>query len=140
VFFSNVQDLSPLEERLVALRLPFMQIRLLGTERQSSLKGNVVNVENDLDICAQVLPRKFDETSTVQVQLMRRMNYKSPYMYETIRPLKVFNAAKYLMETELYQSENVVLSTDWGLYKEGYNNIMHIMLRYNTNIMHSMFR
>jgi hypothetical protein len=73
LFSSYYQDLSPLEERLVALRLPFMQIRLMGTEQQSTLRENVVNVENDLDICAQVLPRKFDETSTVQVQLMRRM-------------------------------------------------------------------
>jgi hypothetical protein len=117
-----------------------MQIRLLGTERQSSLKGNVVNVENDLDICAQVLPRKMDETSTVQVQLMRRMNYKSPYMYETIRPLKVYNAAKYLMETELYKSENVVLSAEWGLYQEGDTNIMRSMFRRVTIIMHSMFQ
>jgi len=33
-----------------------MQIRLVGSERQSKLKGNVVNVdvENDLNICAQV--------------------------------------------------------------------------------------
>jgi hypothetical protein len=104
---------------LVALRLPFMQIRLMGTEQQSTLRGNVVNVENDLDICAQVLPRRFDETSTVQVQLMRRMKYKSPYMYETIRPLKVFNAAKYLIESDLYKSENVVLSEEWRLYDKG---------------------
>jgi hypothetical protein len=96
-----------------------MQIRLLGTERQSSLRGNVVNVENDLDICAQVLPRKFDEVSTVQVQLMRRMSYRSAYMYETIRPLKVYNAVKCLMQSELYKSENVVLSEDWGVYGEG---------------------
>ena len=74
-----------------------MQIRLLGFERQSALRGNVVNIENDLDICAKVLPRKFDETSTVQVQLMRRMTYKSPYMYETIRPKKVYDAAIFLL-------------------------------------------
>lgn len=90
-----------------------MQIRLKGVERQSALYGNVVNVENELDICAQVLPRKFDETSTIQVQLMRRMRYISPYMYETIRPHKVFEAAKYLVETELYKAENVVLCDDW---------------------------
>src|ERR1700709_161898 len=121
------QDLSPLEERLVALRLPFMQIRLLGSERQSVLRGNVVNVENDLDICAQVLPRKFNETSTVQVQLMRRMQYKSPYMYETIRPQKVYRAAQYLLNTELYEAEDVVLSEDWSLYEDGIK-ILYIVL------------
>jgi len=98
----------------VALRLPFMQIRLLGTERQSALKGNVVNVENDLNICAKVLPRTFDETSTVQVQLMRQIRNKAPYMYETISPLKVYKAAKYLLSTELYRSEGVTLSEEWS--------------------------
>jgi hypothetical protein len=106
IFF---KDLSPLEERLVALRLSFMQIRLMGTERQSTLRGNVVNMENDLDICAQVLPGKFDETSTVQVQLMRRMRYQTPYMYETIKPLKVYKAAKYLMSSELYKYNKMSL-------------------------------
>jgi hypothetical protein len=111
--------MSPLEERLVALRQAFMQIRLLGSERQSSLRGNVVNVENDLDVCAEVLPRTFNQTSTVQVQLMRRMKYRSPYMYETIRPYKVYNAAKCLMSTELYISQNVAFSEDWRLFDEG---------------------
>lgn len=111
--------MSQLEERLVALRLPFMQIKLLGFEKQSVLKGNVVNVENNLDICAKVLPRKFNESSTVQVQLMRRMQYKHPYMYETIRPLKVYQAGKYLINTQLYKSENVVLSENWSFYNSG---------------------
>lgn len=115
----NLQELTPLEERLVSPRLPFMQIRLVGAERQSKLKGNIVNVENNLDICAQVLPRRFDETSIVQVKLMRRMRYKVPYMYETIRPQVVQNAAKYLVETELYASENILFSDDWGLHLTG---------------------
>jgi len=118
--------LTPLEERLVSLRLPFMQIRLLGTQRQSSLRGNVVNVENDLDVCAQVLPRKFTESSTVQVKLMRRLRYTVPYMYETIRPAKVYLAAKYLLGTELY--EGVALSDDWSGYEEGehYNGVISL--------------
>jgi hypothetical protein len=116
--FFLFQNLSPLEERLVALRLPFMQIRLVGPDRQSSLRGNVVNVENDLDIVASVLPRNFKDTDTIQVKLMRRMQYNIPYMYETIRPIKVYNAAKYLVEQELYQEENVVLSDDWARLDE----------------------
>jgi len=94
-----------------------MQIRLLGSQRQSALQGNVVNVENDLDVCAQVLPRTFDDSSTVQVKLMRRMRYSVPYLYETIRPAIVYRAAKYLIGTELY--ENIALSDDWSGYVEG---------------------
>jgi len=108
-----------------------MQIRLLGSEKQSMLRGNVVNVENDLDVCAEVLPRKFDQTSTVQVQLMRRMKYRSPYMYETIRPQKVYVAAQYLMSTELYISQNITLSEDWRYYQEGNKNLRTFLKYYN---------
>ena len=96
-----------------------MQIRAVGCDRQSMLRGNIVNVENDLDICAQVLPRRFDETSTVQVQLMRRMRYRAPYMYETIRPKKVYDAAQILIGSELYKSQGVVLSDEWSRCAEG---------------------
>lgn len=94
-----------------------MQIRPLGMDQQSSLKGNVINVENDLDVCAQVLPRSFDDSSTVHVQLMRRLNYRTPYMYEVIRPAKVFKAAMYLKRSDLYQ--DVIFSDDWEGYRDG---------------------
>ena len=57
-----------MEERLVAPRLPFLQIRGIEYGLQSSLRGNVVNVENNLDICAKELPRAFDYTATIQVK------------------------------------------------------------------------
>ena len=89
--------MSPLEEQLVAPRLPFMQIRLVGCGLQSTLRGNVVNEGNDLDKCASVLPRTFNEMSTIQVKLMRIMIYKKLYMFETVRPFKVLKAAQYLV-------------------------------------------
>jgi len=63
-----------------------MQIRGIGYGLQSSLRGNVVNVENNLNICAKVLPRAFDDTATIQVKLMRKMNYK---VYKEIPGLTV---------------------------------------------------
>ncbi|OXA57943.1 Myosin-3 [Folsomia candida] len=110
----QLQNMTTLEERLVALRLPFAQIRSLGSDRQYGIRGGVVNVPNDMDIVAKVIPRRFDETSTVQVQLKRRMSYKHPFMFQTIRPHKVFHAANYLVRTELYRKENVFLSSDWA--------------------------
>jgi hypothetical protein len=92
-----------------------------------SLRGNVVNVENDIDYCASVIPLKFDETSTVQVQFMRKMEYKAPYMYEIIRPKKVYTAAKYLINTELYKAENVLLSDRWALSGDGKEMCTHIL-------------
>jgi hypothetical protein len=35
-------------------------------------------------------------------------------MYEVIRPSKVFDAAKYLANTDLYKAEGVMLSEDWA--------------------------
>ncbi|OXA55077.1 ATP-dependent DNA helicase PIF1 [Folsomia candida] len=111
---NQLQNMTTLEERLVALRLPFAQIRSLGSDRQYGIRGGVVNVPNDMDIVAKIIPRRFDETSTVQVQLKRRISYKHPYMFQTIRPYKVFHAANYLVRTELYKKENVFLSSDWA--------------------------
>jgi hypothetical protein len=91
-----------------------MQIKALGSDRQSQLKGNVVNVECDLDVCAEVIPLSLEETSTLQVKLMRRIADPSYYMYEVVRPFKVYHAAKYLEKTDLYISNNVKLSEKWS--------------------------
>jgi len=112
--------LSPLKERLGAQRLPSMQIRLGGCGLQSTLRGNVGNVENDLDKCASVLPRTFNERSTIQVKVTRKMIYKKPYMFETVRPFKVLKAAQYLVQQEGFIEEGISLSSDWKEYDEGY--------------------
>ena len=92
----ELQDLKPLEERMVATRLPFMQIRSLGVDGQYGLRGSVVNVPLSVNDSVIRLPRRFNETYTVQVRLMRQMSNRRPYMYETIRPFKVFQAARYV--------------------------------------------
>jgi len=115
----NRQGLSPLEERLVKPRLPYMQIRAVGCDRQSTLKGNVVNVEADMDEMASVLPRRFNDLSTVEIYLMRKMSYNVPYMHEVIRPSKVYKAARYLSTTDLFASENIVLSNNWERFEDG---------------------
>lgn len=94
--------------------LCFLQIRLVGAEQQSKLRGNVINVENDLNICATVLPRNMTETSTVQVQLMRRLQYRRPHWHEVIRPYNVRKAMEYLATTEAYKEKQVTLSPLWN--------------------------
>ena len=114
-----LQGLSVLEESLVVARQAFMQIRFLGAERQNQLRGTVVNVENNLDVCAQVLPRKFDETSIVQVQLMRRMEYEHPYLCATVRPLRVYKAAKCLLKSPLYTAHGIKECSAWSRFSTG---------------------
>ena len=66
-----VKDLSPLEERMVAPIIPFAQIKPLlpyALNPQLSLKNSIVNINVDVNDIIKVLPRKFDEWSTVQIQ------------------------------------------------------------------------
>lgn len=90
-----------------------MQIKLLGFERQWTLKGNVVNVDSNLDMCVKSLPRQYQETSVVELKLMRKMDFKRPYIYDNIRPAKVLEAVRYLINTPLYTEDGVTLSDNW---------------------------
>jgi hypothetical protein len=57
----NELQLYPLEERLISLRIPFMQIRQLPRGGgQFSVKGNVVNVPVDVQPTINSLPRNMD--------------------------------------------------------------------------------
>ena len=70
-------NLHQLEERLIALRIPFMQIRELPRGGQYSLKGNVINVPVDIQPTINCLPRPMDENFTVAIQLKKAVIYKS---------------------------------------------------------------
>ncbi|GIY08462.1 ATP-dependent DNA helicase [Caerostris darwini] len=54
---SCLSELNDLEERLVALRIPFMQIRELDRDHQYGIKGSVTNVPNDLHKSVDCLQR-----------------------------------------------------------------------------------
>jgi hypothetical protein len=108
-----LQDLTTLEERLCALRLPFMQIRSLGVDGQCGLRGNVVHIENDLNLSVAVLPRTEDQSAVIPVGLVRHLDQQRPYLFQEIRPAKVYEAARYLITTPIYREEGAVLSDDW---------------------------
>jgi hypothetical protein len=105
--------LTQLEERLTAPRLPFMKLRPLGWDHQLGLQGNIVNVPIDVSDTVKVLPREITNSSVIHLALMRRMDFKTPYMFETVRPAKIYNACKYLVTTPVYIKEGVTLSDSW---------------------------
>ncbi len=117
-----LKGLTQLEERMVAPRLPFMQIKLTGFEQQWALHGNVVNVESNVNTCASCLPRPFSEMTIIQLKLMRRMSYTKPYLYEKVRPAAVVQAIKYLIDTPLYEDDNVTLAPNWDAPQQGKSN------------------
>lgn len=90
-----------------------MQIKMVGSEQQLKLKGNIVNVPNDLDKCAKALPRRFDEMATIQLKFSRRLTDAKPVWYEVVRPSIVEDALNVLIETELYVENNTQRRNDF---------------------------
>ncbi len=103
-----LKDLTPLEERLISPRIPFMQVRELPRGGQLSIHGNVVNVPADVNSTVSVLPRPINESQTIPIKLKRRLGYKHHYQFQNVRPSKVLEAAQYLVRTsELFQNEGI---------------------------------
>ena len=107
-------NLTPLEERLISPRIPFMQIRELPRGGHLSIHGNVVNVPADVSSTVTTLPRPINESQTIPIKLKRRLSYKHHYQYENVRPAKVLEAANYFMQTsELFQKEQIQVQEIW---------------------------
>ena len=65
-------ELHQLEERLITLRIRFMEIRELPRGGQLSIKGNIVNVPCDIGTTIHSLPRCLNDCETITVQLKKR--------------------------------------------------------------------
>lgn len=94
----ELQELCPLEERIVSKRLPFMQIVNLPRRCQKGIKGCVVNVPPNLSVITNILPRLPSNCGLLPVKLKRRLKYKGHSMYQSIRPENIFKALKCLKE------------------------------------------
>ena len=107
-------NLHQLEERLIALHIPFMQIRELPRGGQYSLKGNVINVPVDIQPTINCLPRPMDDNFTVAIQLKKKLSYKTVDFKENVRPLRVLTALHWLMNnSKLYKNSGIVIDDDW---------------------------
>ena len=107
-------DLHQLEERLIALRIPFMQIRQLPRRGQYSLKGNVINVPVDIQPTVSCLPRPMDENVTIAVQLQKKLSHKKVDFKENVSPLRVLTALHWLVnKSELYKKSGIVVDDSW---------------------------
>ena len=107
-------NLTSLEERLISPRIPFMQIHELPRGGQLSIHGNVVNVPADVNSIVNTLPRPINESQIIPIKLKRKLSYKHHYLFQNVRPRKVLEAAKYLVETSEHDDweEFVNSSTD----------------------------
>ena len=107
-------NLHPLEERLISLRIPFMQIRELPRGRQYCVKGNVINVPVEIQPTVNALPRQMDENFTIPVKLKKKLSYKKCDFTENVRPTAVLSALHWLMAgSELYKNSGVEIDSSW---------------------------
>jgi len=90
-----------------------MRIISLGYEWQCGIRGAVVNVPISVPDTVSVLPRTFDSTYVIQVNLKRKLEYSHNFMTETIQPARVIQAVRYLVNTELYKKHNISFEDDW---------------------------
>lgn len=97
-----ILSLNETEERLCSPRIPFIRIMPLKWDQQKGLRGNVVNVPVDVTNTVEMLPRIYEDTSTIQVNLMRRMNYTKAYMCNIVNQYKVGQALRILKNSEIF--------------------------------------
>ena len=116
-------DLSNLEERLISLRIPFMQIRALNSGGQFSLKGSVVNVPAEIEPTIRALPRLKHQSETIPVKLKRMKELKHAVITENVRPHAVMTALQTLLDTsDLYKEANISIDNDWNLNESSGDN------------------
>ena len=91
-----------------------MQIRELYRGDQLSIHGNIVNVPSDVNSTVHCLPRPRSKSQTDPIKLKRRLGYKHHYQFQIVRPKKVLDAAKYLVDTsELFKTEGIKEQNAW---------------------------
>lgn len=71
-------NLTPLEEKLISPRIPFMQICELPRGGQLSIHGNVVNVPADVNSIVNTLPQPINESQTIPIKLKKKIKLQAP--------------------------------------------------------------
>jgi len=91
-----------------------MQIRELPRGGQLSIHGNIVNVPSEVNSTVHCFPRPISESQTIPIKLKRRLGYKHHYQFQNVRPKKVLDATKYLVDTsELFKTEGIKVQNSW---------------------------
>jgi len=126
----SIAMLTTLEERLVAPRMAFAQIRQLGYKRsQIGLTGTIINVPSDLDKVQTALPRSLLDPMTIAIMIKRKMEYTNAYLSGNVRPRCVMIALNDLCNTPLYKSEGICINSEWEKTfdedKQKCNNVSH---------------
>ena len=107
-----LHDLTELEERLVAQRIPFMKIMNLPKGKQKAIIGQVVNVPVDTAETVAALPRTANSSGFIPLKLKRKKSYTGHVLYQMIRPHVVEAALRYLVDHNKHY-QNILLNEEW---------------------------
>lgn len=131
---AELQGLTKLEERLIAPRIPFMQIKEMPRGGQLAMHGNVVNVPADVNKTVKLLPRNMDASETIPLKLKRSVNFRSHIAFEQVRPERILDATKWLISnSRLFKNEGIALNAEWSIMNEESLSAENEILKSVTN-------
>ncbi|XP_075748108.1 uncharacterized protein LOC142814051 [Rhipicephalus microplus] len=109
----HLPPLNPVEERLIAPRLPFMSIRrLTHGSGQYGIKGQVVNVLINVPNTVQCLPRNVPDDVAIDVHLKCRLVCKPSYKKGLVKKRNIHEWLKHLEHSPLYKYLKIKI--DWS--------------------------
>ncbi|GBP92637.1 hypothetical protein EVAR_62210_1 [Eumeta japonica] len=111
---SGLPLLDPISIRLISPRLPFMQIRRLRYEGNYGIVGQVINVSVDVNNMVQQLPRRIDGDFAFNVNIKKKLIYKSNYLSGYVRKSVIKAWLRYLINQPLYKHYDIKI--DWSVF------------------------
>jgi hypothetical protein len=72
-----------------------------------------VNVPVTVDTMVSLLLRAHEQTHIIRIKLMRRINYKTAYISEKIRPPVMREWAQHLIQQQPYFKHGISLTPDY---------------------------
>lgn len=99
----HLPDLTPVEERLISSRLPFMQIRRLRQDGSNGIVGQVINVPVEVNNMEYQLPRQLDDEFAINVNIHKNLIHKSTYLSGYVKKVVVKKLLKYLIKQSSYR-------------------------------------
>ena len=104
----ELNDLNPLEIRLISQRIPFMKLVSLPRGKQVGIQGPAVNVPTYLDIVCEQFPRLPTECQIISLKLKRKLDYRKAYIHDYVCPEKVLKALEWLKQNNpLYKEIDI---------------------------------
>ena len=109
---SNLPPLDLITERLIAPRLPFMQIRRLRQNLSYGITGQVINVPVDVQDMVHCLPRQLDNDFAINVCFKRNILHKSSFLNGFVKKEVVWSWLRFLESSTLYVENQIKI--DWN--------------------------